>query len=171
MPAATVHAIPTTATDVQADIRNTLDARTKLQSILEALRAERAAATTDLVKQVTRDLAAATAPTSDRLFDAYKNWRTKDEHTAEKIAALEDLAVKVQARVDEFRAQPALKDELANALRLKIAALTESKGEHDEQSDAIRAHIKKLREELDGLGIPAAYATTAAAARTPRKGT
>ena len=168
MPAATVHAIPTTATDVQADIRNTLDARTRLQAILEALQTERAAATTDLVKQVTKDLAAATAPTPDRLFDAYKNWHTKDEHTAEKIAALEDLAAKVQDRVDEFMAQPALREELANALRLKIAALTESKGEHDEQSDAIRAHIKKLQEELDGLGKPG-YATTTAQARATKK--
>jgi chromosome segregation ATPase len=168
MPAATVHAIPTTATDVQADIRNTLDARTRLQAILESLRTERAAATTDLVKQVTKDLAAATAPTSDRLFDAYKNWRTKDEHTAEKIAALEDLATKVQDRVDEFMAQPALREELANALRLKIAALTESKGEHDEQSEAIRAHIKKLQEELDGLGKPG-YATTTVPARAAKK--
>jgi chromosome segregation ATPase len=168
MPAATVHAIPTTATEVQADIRNTLDARTKLQAILEALKTERAAAITDLVKQVTKDLAAATAPTSDRLLDAHKNWRTKDDHTAEKIVAVEDLGVKVQARVDEFIAQPALKEALANALRLKIAALTESKGEHDEQSGAILAHIKKLREELEGLE-PAGYATAAAPARTPKK--
>ena len=94
-------------------------------------------------------------------------WRTKDDHTAEKIAGLEDLAAKVQARVDEFKAQPALKEELAHALRLKIAALDEFKGEHDEQSDAIRAQIKTLRAELDGLGP--GYATGAATSKTSKK--
>jgi chromosome segregation ATPase len=120
------------------------------------------------VKQVARDLAGTTAPTPDRLSDAHKQWRAKDQQTADKIAALEDLAAKLQARVDEFRAQPGLNDALASALRTKIAALIESKGEHDGESEAIRAHIEKLQAELDGLATKPGHSATDAAA-TPRK--
>jgi len=146
---------PAVAAEVRTDVRNTMDAREKLQAALTALGNDRATALTNLLKQVAKDLAAAAKADPDRLFGAYKTWKGKDERIAERIAVITDLHARIEQRVEEFKAQPALREQMAEILRARIAALKESKGTHDRESGAVQAQIRKLQEELEALGYPA----------------
>ena len=151
--------------DIETEVIGAFDARQKLQEAISDLEVKRKKAELDFVQTFTR-IPGVPINVEDA-FQKHEAWKTANEQTKQRIAALMSIRSKVADRFDQLKSE---NPEIArSALKKKIEALRSGLAEPTKQSEEINKQIKSLQQEIDSLGgkqqAAAAKGTRKAAAR------
>jgi hypothetical protein len=158
---------PANPDDIRTDIKNTLDARERLQTLFAALAAQRRDALNAFLRAFAADLAVKGAP--DRAFvDAqyakFTARKAADDELAKRLEALDAIRVDLESRIGEF--EKTHRNEVVELLTRQIAALSEGPQVPESDKDAVNQRITGLQAELDRLlGSAAAKSSVAARKR------
>jgi chromosome segregation ATPase len=159
---------PTNLSDIQADVRNALDARGRLPTLLEVLTAQRVDAVNAFLRTFAADLAAVKGDADKAFVDAqfakFTAWKAADDELAKRIDALKAIGASLAKRIDEFESEH--RDEVIDLLTRQIAALNEQLKQQTSDEDALNQRIKALESELNRV---AATPTKPAAAKKAKK--
>ena len=160
---------PTNLSDIQADVRNALDARGRLPTLLDVLAVQRVDAVNAFLRTFAADLAAVKGDPDKAFVDAqfakFTAWKTADDEFAKRIDALNAISASLEKRIEEFEAE--YRDEVIDLLTRQIAALNEELQRQESDESALNQRIKALESELNRVtGTPA---TKSAAAKKTKK--
>jgi hypothetical protein len=161
---------PANLIDIRTDIKNTLDARDRLQTLLATLATQRQDALNAFLRAFAADLAAIKG-TPDRAFvDAqfakFTARKSADDELAKRIDVLNVIRVALEHRIGEFAKTN--RDEVIELLKQQISALEEQTQGPGSDQDAVNQRIAALQDELDRL-VGSAGAKPPAAARRRKK--
>src|SRR5206468_2230194 len=91
---------PTNLSDIQADVRNALDARGRLPTLLDVLAVQRVDAVNAFLRTFAADLAAVKGDPDKAFVDAqfakFTAWKTADDEFAKRIDALNAISASLE---------------------------------------------------------------------------
>jgi hypothetical protein len=159
---------PTNLSDIQDDVKKTLDARERVPTLLNLLAVQRVNAVNAFLRTFAADLAAVKGDPDKTFVDAqfakFTAWKTADDELAKRIDALNAISASLEKRVVEFETE--YRDEVIDLLTRQIAALNEERARQESDEDALNQRIKALESELNRVtGTPA---TKSAAKKTKK---
>ena len=154
---------------IQTDVKNTLDARDRLQALLDALAQQRGDAVNGFLRTFAADLAAVKGDPDkafvDGQFAKFTAWKTAGDELAKRIDAFSAISASLEKRIGEL--EHAYRDEVIDLLTRQIAALNEQRERQESDEEALNQRIKALESELNR--VVATTATSSAAAKKARK--
>jgi uncharacterized coiled-coil protein SlyX len=157
--------------DIETDIKNTIDARERLQILYVTLARLRKSAANAFLRAFAFDLAAVKGDPDKAFVDAqfakFSAWKTGDDEIGKRIDALNAIGIGINKRIAEF--ETAYRDEVIDLLRRQIAALNELLEKQEADEDALKRRIKALNDELGRLLPGAAKPKPAVAAKKAAK--
>jgi hypothetical protein len=144
---------------VRTEIQQILDVREKTAAALVKAEETRVTQVRELVKNYARQFAT-TEVDPARALDLHRQWKTRDDQSAERIAALQDLLVKVKQHVDLLKKDST--DDVAAVLKETIYRLLQESALHQNQNKALQDRINELQKELQAIQPPPVQARQAA---------
>lgn len=161
---------PTNLSDIQTDVKNTLDARDRMGALLAMLTAQRADAVNAFLRTFAAELAAVKGDPDKAFVDAqfakFTAWKAADDELAKRIDALTIIQTSLEKRIGEF--ESAYPSEVIDLLTRQIDALTEQLKKQESDEGALSQRIKALEAELNRVRGTSA-AKPEAAAKKGRK--
>ena len=161
---------PAKATDIHADIKNTLIARRRLQTLLATLAKRRWDGMNAFLHAFAADLAKAGDIPDKALIDThvarFALRKGADNELAKRVEVLNVILVALEHRIGELAKTN--HDQVIELLKQQIAALEKQPQKPGSDRDVVNQGIAVLQDELDRLLGPAAP-KPAAAARKRKK--
>jgi hypothetical protein len=156
--------------DDRADMKNTIVALKRLQSLLATLATRRRDAMNAFLRAFAADLATAGDISDKALVDAhvvrFAIRKSADDELAKRIDVLNAIRVALEHRIGDFAKTNC--DEVIGLLKQQIAALEEQPQKPGPEQDAVNQCIAALKDEMDRL-LGSAEAKPSAAARRRKK--
>jgi chaperonin cofactor prefoldin len=153
VPLNTSTAVIAAPTDLGVEIRNTFDARERLQALQAALATRRADAAAAFLKSFVTDLAAL-KPEGDKAFvdtqfTRFTAWKAADDEFAKRQSALTEIALGLEARIVYFSATQrvlvvAMLRQQIDTLSHQLAATEADEAVIEQRIEALRADLRKL---------------------------
>jgi chaperonin cofactor prefoldin len=161
---------PANPDDIRTDIKNTLDARERLQTLFATLAAQRQDALNAFLRAFAADLAAVKGAPDRAFVDAqyakFTARKAADDELAKWREALDAIRIDLESRIGEF--EKTHRNEVVELLTRQIAALSEGPQVPESNQDALNQRIARLQAELDQL-LGSAAATKSSAPARKRK--
>ena len=145
-----VSLVPTTGTDIRAEIKNARLARDRVHALITLLETQRADASAALLKTISADFAALKDTPTKQFADAeyakYTAWSTADQELEKRIDAFEALEPQIDAYVVTLATDH--EDEFVALLKEERAALQLQLAKENADEVAVQARIDAVDEEL-----------------------
>ena len=151
---------------VRTEIQQVLDAREKTSAAIAKAKETRVTQVRDLVTNFARQFASSEVDPG-RAFELHRQWKARDDQSAERIAALEDLLEKIEDHIETLKNENT--EDVAAVLKETIQKLLRDSAEHQQQNQALQARIDKLQAELIEIESPPGGSPPDAAAKAAKR--
>jgi hypothetical protein len=160
-------AVQPVATNWMYEVQSALEARQWIAAARLAAALERETVDDETARAFAAEIA--TAPTSDAVkpVERYNGYVAKRDALAGRVAALDGLALLVEARIEALKYKQ--RDLVVQVLKIQIAKLTDAANAHAESRDVIVERRNALLDELHILEPPPGARARATAQQTAQR--
>ena len=161
--------------EIQIEIQNVVDARRKLQNLIDGLNKQRAEAGSAFLREFSRDLAALKVDFDrsfvDNTFNKYTSVKQTEDQMSQRVTALGEIATRIEKSINEFRQNN--REDLMLILKRDLEKLMLARTAQEKETDSLDKEISQLQAEisqLEGAGQKKAPPSQAETVQQPPKG-